>query len=49
MLYHSHTNPTEIHCHQCGEDITLRNQTIVDSVIICDDCLGDDDELDLDE
>lgn len=49
MKYQSHTNPTEIHCHKCGEEITLKAQYILDSVILCGDCNENEEEMDLDE
>jgi len=44
MQYREHTNPTEIHCHKCGDDITLKGQNVVDSIILCDECFEGDDE-----
>lgn len=46
MHYQPHTNPIEVHCHICGDEITLKAQYIQDSVILCEHCIEEDDEVD---
>ena len=51
MKYHTHDNPLQVRCHKCHIDVTLLNQNVYDSEILCDVCYHletDEEEPDLD-
>lgn len=36
--YPTHSNPTAVYCAECGLDITLHGQYILDCKVLCGDC-----------